>query len=83
MFSHQPSYFIQACELILKPREGEQTFMKEIRDHWWRHRDAAAALKFFYKRSQGVEAKLLAGMARHGDNDFVNALHNVSCMECF
>lgn len=69
---------MQACELILKPREGEQTFMKEIRENWWKHRDAAAALKLFYKRSQGVEAKLLSGLVRHGANDFANSLSNVS-----
>lgn len=64
--------------MILKPREGEQTFMKQIREHWWKHRDPAAALKFFYKTSYGVEAKLLKGLERHGNNDFVNALNNVS-----
>lgn len=63
--------------MILKPREGEQTFMKQIREHWWKHRDPAAALKFFYKTTFGVEAKLLMGLARHGDNDFVNSLNNV------
>lgn len=68
---------MQACELILKPREGEQTFMKQIREHWWKHRDPAAALKFFYKTTYGVEAKLLSGLARHGENDFVNSLNNV------
>ncbi|KAJ6644347.1 Pseudouridylate synthase 7 like [Pseudolycoriella hygida] len=67
--------FKEACELILKPREGEQTFLKKVREHWWQHRDAEAALKFFYKVNYGVESKLLAGLARHGSNDFVNALN--------
>lgn len=66
--------------MILKPRDGEQTFMKQIREHWWKHRDAAAALKLFYKYSYGVEAKLLSGLARHGENDFYNSLNNVSCL---
>lgn len=70
--------FKEACELILKPREGEVTFMKQIREHWWKHRDPAAALKFFYKTTYGVEAKLLSGLARHGNNDYVNSLNDVS-----
>lgn len=70
--------FKEATELIMKPREGEQTFMKQIREHWWKHRDPAAALKFFYKTSYGVEAKLLMGLVRHGENDFLNSLNNVS-----
>ncbi|KAG4069463.1 hypothetical protein HA402_001762 [Bradysia odoriphaga] len=69
--------FKEACELILKPREGEVTFMKQIREHWWKHRDPAAALKFFYKTTYGVEAKLLSGLARHGSNDFVNSLNDL------
>lgn len=69
---------LQACELILKPREGEVTFMKQIREHWWKYRDPAAALKFFYKTTYGVEAKLLSGLARHGSNDYVNSLNDVS-----
>lgn len=70
--------FQEAVELILKPREGEAHFMKAVREHWWRNRDGAAALKLLFKTNTGIEAKLLAGLARNGPNDFVNALENVS-----
>lgn len=69
--------FQEAVELILKPREGEAHFMKAVREHWWRNRDGAAALKLLFKTNTGIEAKLLAGLARNGPNDFVNALENV------
>lgn len=70
--------FKEAVELILKPREGEAHFMQVVREHWWRHRDAAGALKLLFKTNTGIEAKLLAGLSRHGQNDFINALENVS-----
>lgn len=69
--------FKEAIELIMKPRTGDAHFMVAVREHWWRHRDGAAALKMLFKTNTGVEAKLLAGLARHGENDFVNALENV------
>ena len=51
--------------------------MTQVREHWWRNRDAAAALKLLFKSNTGVESKLLAGLARNGKNDFINALENV------
>lgn len=69
--------FKEAVELILKPRDDDVHFMKAVREHWWRNRDAAAALKLLFKTNTGIEAKLLAGLSRHGKNDFINALENV------
>lgn len=69
--------FKEACELILKPRDGEAHYMQQVRKHWWHNRDAAAALKLLFKTNTGIEAKLLAGLAKNGANDFVNALENV------
>lgn len=69
--------FREAVELIMKPRDGEAHFMKAVREHWWRHRDAAAALKMLFKTNTGIEAKLLVGLSKHGANDFVNALESI------
>lgn len=70
--------FEEAVELVLKPREGDPSFMRAVREHWWKHRDAEAALKLLFKTNTGVEAKLLAGLYKNGPNDYVNALENVS-----
>lgn len=67
----------EACELILKPRDNEPDFMKEMRDYWWKTRDAEGALKKL-KWDKSVESKLLNGFFKCGDNDFVGALGNVS-----
>lgn len=69
--------FGEAVELILKPRDGDVHFMQAVRDHWWKHRDAEAALKLLFKSNRGVEAKLLAGLAKNGAKDFLNSLENV------
>lgn len=70
--------FDEAVELILKPRDGDVPFMTNVREHWWKHRDAEAALKMLFKSNKGVEAKLLAGLAKNGGSDYVNSLANVS-----
>lgn len=70
--------FDEAVELILKPREGDVQFMQAVREHWWKHRDAEAALKLLFRSNQGVEAKLLNGLAKNGPKDLVNSLENVT-----
>lgn len=70
--------FEEAVELVLKPRDDDAGFMRAVREHWWKNRDAEAALKMLFKTNTGVEAKLLAGLQKNGPNDFVNALENVS-----
>lgn len=67
----------EACELILKPRDGEHIFMQNIREYWWNTRDANGALNQFYRNNRRIEAKLLHGLANHGPNDYVNALESV------
>lgn len=84
--------FEEAVELVLKPRDGDPGFMRAVREHWWKHRDAEAAIKMLFRTNTGVEAKLLAGLQKNGPTDFVNALENVSvvirfkvfffCVEC-
>lgn len=69
--------FGDAVELILKPRDGDIPFMQTVREHWWKNRDAEAALKLLFKSNRGVEASLLTGLAKNGPNDFVNSLENV------
>lgn len=69
--------FKEACELILKPRDGEPHFMHKVREYWWKSRDAAGALKMLFKSNKSVEAKLLVGLSKHDANDYVNALENV------
>lgn len=69
--------FREAVEFILQPRDGDVPFMQAVREHWWRHRDAEAALKLLFKTNRGVEAKLLTGLAKYGANDFVTSLENV------
>lgn len=70
--------FAEAVELILKPRDGDVQFMTAVREHWWKHRNAEAALKLLFKSNRGVEAKLLTGLAKNGESNFLNALDNVS-----
>lgn len=69
--------FQEAVELVLKPRDGDPTFMRALREHWWKNRDAGAALKMLYRSNGGVEARLLAGLHKNGPNDYVNALENI------
>lgn len=72
--------FKEAVELVLQPRDGDVAFMKAVREHWWKNRDAEAAQRMLFKTNGGVEAKLLGGLAKNGPNDYVNALENVSAL---
>lgn len=75
----------EACELILKPRENDIPFMTQIRECWWKTRDASQALGMFRNRSgaRGIEQNLLTGLAKNGANDFVNSLEMVYKSKCY
>lgn len=68
----------EAVELILKPRDGDLEFLQKAREFWWTTRDAEGARKLLHRTNNSIEAKLLFGLAKHNDKDFVNALENVS-----
>ena len=52
-----------------------------MREFWWEKRDAAGALKFIRFSNKSIEEKLLIGLSKHGQNDYVNSLEEVS--SCF
>lgn len=68
----------RACELVLKPREGDLSYMAKMRQYWWETRDAKGARDLLHKTNNSIESKLLQGMMKHSDNDLVNALENVN-----
>lgn len=67
----------EAVELIMKPRDGEPKFMKDMREFWWKSRDAGGALDMLRTGNRSVEAKLLYGLKSHDKTDFVNSLANI------
>lgn len=69
--------FKRAVELILKPREDRDYNLKEARKIWWETRDAAKAVRVLRSKDKSIEGKLLAGLAKHGKNAYVNALDNI------
>lgn len=55
--------------------------MRAMRQSWLAHRDASEALQLlggYDRRGQCIEEKLLSGLAKHGENDYLNALENVN-----
>lgn len=67
----------EACELILKPRDGEAPQLKEMREHWIANRDAQAAREMLPKWSTFVEAKLLDGFIKTANTDYLGALNHL------
>lgn len=67
----------EAVELVMKPRDGEPEFMTKMREFWWETRDAEGARRMLHKTNHSIEAKLLYGLAKHDENDIVNALEYV------
>lgn len=66
-----------ACELIMKPRDGDPTDIKEMREYWWKTRDSKASRKMLKYSSTLVEARLLEGFVKTGETDYLNALNNI------
>lgn len=67
----------EACELILKPRDGEAPQLKEMREHWTTNHDAQAAREMLPKWSTFVEAKLLDGFIKTSNTDYIGALNHL------
>lgn len=63
--------------MILKPRKGETEAMHNVRKFWMETKDAAGAQRMLDRGNTGVEAKLLQGLAKHNENDLVNALEMI------
>ncbi|XP_059609340.1 pseudouridylate synthase 7 homolog [Phlebotomus argentipes] len=69
--------WLEACELILKPRPGDLPDMQRVRECWWESRDAKKALALVDGHQKCIEIDLLRGMSQHGANDLVGALEKV------
>ncbi|KAF4519801.1 hypothetical protein B566_EDAN006815 [Ephemera danica] len=68
----------EAIELILKPRgKGENPKQQEMRELWWKTRDADKALKALKGRDKCIEGQLLLGLTKTHKNDLVNALEYI------
>ncbi|XP_073838613.1 pseudouridine synthase 7 [Musca autumnalis] len=65
-----------ACELILKPREHDIPFLKNIRETWWKERNSQAAADMF-RTDRFIEKKLLDGLAQYGETDYATALRKI------
>ncbi|XP_061398916.1 pseudouridylate synthase 7 homolog [Musca vetustissima] len=65
-----------ACELILKPREHDIPFLKNIRETWWKERNSKAAADMF-RTDRFIEKKLLDGLAQYGESDYATALRKI------
>ncbi|XP_005179284.1 pseudouridylate synthase 7 homolog [Musca domestica] len=65
-----------ACELILKPRENDIPFLKNIRETWWKERNSKAAADMF-RTDRFIEKKLLDGLAQYGESDYATALRKI------
>lgn len=72
--------WLEAVELILRPRGNESPEMTRMRAHWWIFRnpgDAVVLLGSRISQSKSIEATLLQGLAHQHDNDFVGALSHL------
>ncbi|KAG5678922.1 hypothetical protein PVAND_008545 [Polypedilum vanderplanki] len=68
------SDFKLAVDLILKEREGEPNFMKNMRECWKNTENATEALKFINQRKQSfIEIKVLQSLAK-SNNNYLQAL---------
>lgn len=66
----------EACDLILKPREGDAWFMQQVRDIWQKTGDAQAAFEKFFYSNKSIEKTILKWLASH-ENDFRGALEHL------
>ena len=69
--------FKGACDLILQEREGEPHYMKNMRKCYAETKSAAKALECLHSTNTSVEARLLHGLAKHGDTNYLQALLNL------
>lgn len=69
--------FKEACELILQEREGEPFYMQNMRKCYAETKSAAKALECLHSTNTCVEARLLHGLVKHGDSNYLHALLNL------
>lgn len=69
--------FKRACELILHERDGEPYYMQNMRKCYAETKNAKEALRVLHSTNTCVEARLLHGLAKHGDSNFLQALLNL------
>lgn len=69
--------FKEACELILHEREGEPFYMQTMRKCYAETKSAAKALKCLHSTNTCVEARLLHGLVKQGDSNYLHALLNL------
>jgi len=66
-----------ACDLILQERDGEPPYMQKMRKIWAETKNAREALKVLHISNTSVEARLLKGMARTEETNYLQALMNI------
>lgn len=69
--------FKEACELILQEREGEPYYMQNMRKCYAETKSAAKALDCLHSTNTCVEARLLHGLVKNGDTNYLQALLNL------
>lgn len=66
--------FKLAVELILKERDGEPPYMTSMREAWAKTQNASKALAELSETNTCVEARLLNGLYKNGENNYLQAL---------
>ena len=71
--------WLQAIELILRPRANERLSFAKAREFWWQYRRPEIALKILgFKNEHTIEGKLLLGLKVSHGNDLVSALNMIN-----
>ncbi|XP_048239142.1 pseudouridylate synthase 7 homolog [Haliotis rufescens] len=65
--------WMEAVDLILKPRESGDDSMRKCREAWGKSRDASAALRYVPSH-HSIERTLLETLMRQGETNYANAL---------
>ncbi|XP_058463106.1 pseudouridylate synthase 7 homolog isoform X2 [Malaya genurostris] len=63
----------EACDWILKPRNGDPWFMREMRKTWEKTGDAKKALSKLASRNRSIEKQILSWLASH-NRDYKGAV---------
>lgn len=66
----------EACDLILKPRNGDPWFMKQMRDEWSKTGNAESALNKLSPSNKSIEKQILRWLSSH-ENDYKGALEHL------
>lgn len=64
--------WVEAFDLILKPKNNDPEFMVKAKDEWLNRRDPNAAIKHIPHWCRSIESSVLHGLAKYyGKNDFI------------